>query len=334
MRKLGLNPPEEMYVPDYLGPDDADYSKAIAYVEGAFCPLSEAKVSVRDFGLTHADYTYDVFHSWKGGIFCLEEHMDRFEHSLAGLHLDPGLTRQQMTDLLMEGIARSGLRDTIVYYACLRGVPPNGSRDPLKAKNHFLFYVQPLVLRGQPAEMRRGLSVMVSPDVRRIPSDSVDPHLKNSHWGDFTRALFPARAAGFDTTVLLNHEGFLAEGPGFNVVLVEGGKVATPDRNVLQGVSCRVIMEIAGDLGLETAYEQIAPERLMEADEIFITSTSCGLFPVTRIDGRIVGNGAPGPLSVRLLNEYYRRKDAGWHITPVDYDRFSTQEQHGREGRD
>ncbi len=321
---MRLNPSEEMIVPDYLGPEDADYSKAIAYVEGAFVPLSEAKISVRDFGLTHADYTYDVLHSWKGSFFCLDEHMDRFANSLAGLHLDPGLDRAQMVALMAEGVARSGLRDTLIYYACLRGVPPPGSRDPLACKNHFLLYVQPLVLRGSPAQMRKGMSLTISPDVRRIPTNSVDPRLKNSHWGDFTRALFPAREAGFDSTVLLNQEGNVAEGPGFNVVIVEGNRISAPDDNVLQGVSCRVIMELASDLGLETAYEPISPERLRQADEIFITSTSCGLFPVTRIESRIIGNGAPGPQAVRLLNEYYRRKDAGWHCTPINY------EQHDR----
>jgi branched-chain amino acid aminotransferase len=289
-------------------------------VDGAYGPLLDAKLPIRDFGLTHADQTYDVTHVWNGGFFRLDDHMDRFEASLAGMRLNPRLTRAEMVAVLEGCVRRSGLRYALVYWACTRGAPPPGSRDPRAARSVFLAYAQPLVLRGGPAEMRRGLAVRISPDVRRIPPDSLNPHWKNVHWGDFTRALFDAQDLGFDTTLLLDHQGRVTEGPGFNVMALVRGELVCPAEGTLEGISARTMLEIAAELGLPARYGDLSPEDLRQSEEAFITSTSTGLFPITRVDDRVLSNGAPGPVAVRLLNEYYRRKQAGWRITPIRYE--------------
>lgn len=308
---------ETLEVPDHLSAARADFSRSLAFIEGSFVPLSEARIPVRDFGLMYADMTYDVVHTWRGGFFRLEDHLERFAASCAGLRLDPGLPRDALAALLAELVDRSGLADTLVYFACTRGQAPPGSRDPRAAANRFFAYAQPLVLRGQPDEMRRGLDATISRDIRRIPANSVNPVWKNTHWGDFTRALFLAKDAGFDTTILLDQEGNVAEGPGFNVVAVTKDGLLAAEAGVLEGISCRTMMEIAAELGIAGRYGTLAPEVLAGADEAFITSTSCGLFPLTRLDGAPIGSGRPGPVTTRLLNTYYRRKNAGWRITPV-----------------
>lgn len=308
---------EVLEVPDHLSVARADFSRSLAWIDGAFVPLAEARVPVRDFGLMYADMTYDVVHAWRGGFFRLDDHLDRFETSCAGLRLDPGLSRAELATLLATLVERSGLADALVYFACTRGTAPPGSRDPRMATNRFFAYAQPLVLRGQPDEMRRGLHATISTAIRRIPETSVNPVWKNTHWGDFTRALFLAKDDGFDTVILLDHDGGVAEGPGFNVVAVTSAGLLAADSGVLEGISCRTMMEIAGELGIPGRYGRLSPEVLRGADEAFITSTSCGLFPVTRIDAAPIGTGRPGPVATRLLNTYYRRKNAGWNITPV-----------------
>ena len=309
---------EPLYVPDYLGPENADYSRAVAYVDGEFVPYLEAKISVRDFGLTRADLTYDVLHTWKGAFFRLDDHLDRFARSLSGMRLDPGLSRAQIRGILSELVRRSGLADTLLYFACTRGSPPIGVRDEAKCVNKFFAHLQPLVLRGTPSQMRRGMSVAVSKTVHRIPTDSVDSTFKNVHWGDFTRAAFIARDEGYDSVFLTDHAGHIAEGPGFNIVAVIDGGLLAPDANVLEGISCKAMMELAHMQGIPGRYGKLSPSALRKAQEVFITSTSCGLFPVTRIDDQPVGDGTPGPITTRLLNSYYRKKDEGWMLTPVD----------------
>jgi branched-chain amino acid aminotransferase len=194
-----------------------------------------------------------------------------------------------------------------------------GTRDPAKHTAHRLFAtVTPLILRGQPAEMARGLHACLARGVPRIAAESVNPQWKNTHWGDFHRAAFLAKEGGHDVAVLLAPDGSVAEAPGFNVVAVLDGELVSPEANVLPGISCRTMFEIAAGLGIPARHGRLLPEELARAEEVFLTATSCGLFPVTRLDGAPVGAGVPGPVTTRLLNTYYARKNAGWHITPVE----------------
>jgi branched-chain amino acid aminotransferase len=272
---------------------------------------------VRDLGLMYADMTYDVVHTWRGGFFRLEDHLDRFFGSMAGLRLDPRMTRDEIRAILARLVRQSGLDDSLVYFACTRGQAVPGTRDPRLSKNRFFATCTPLILRGQPAQMRRGQHAVIVPDVPRIAAASVNPMWKNSHWGDFLRATFAAHEAGGDVPILLTHTGAVAEAPGFNVVALVEGTLVSPDAGVLPGISCRSMFEIAAELGIPARYGRLTPAELRGAAEVFLTATSCGLFPVTRIDGAAVGDGAPGPVTIRLLNAYYRKKNAGWLITPA-----------------
>ncbi len=310
---------EELRVPTHLTPDKADFSKAMAWIEGEFVPLDQARIPVRDLGLMYADMTYDVVHTWRGGFFRLEDHLDRFFASCAGLRLNPPLDRPALARMLAELVLRSGLPDTLVYFACTRGTAVPGTRDLARHLHHRLFAtVTPLILRGQPEEMRRGLHAALIRGVPRIAAASVNPEWKNTHWGDFHRAGWAAKEAGHDVAVLLGPDGAVAEAPGFNIVALVDGELLSPEGNVLRGVSCRTMLEIAADLGIPARYGALMPEDLARASEIFLTATSCGLFPVTRLDGAPVGDGQPGPVTTRLLNTYYDRKNAGWKITPAE----------------
>jgi branched-chain amino acid aminotransferase len=310
---------EELRVPTHLTPENADFSKAVGHVDGLTTPLEEARLPLRDLGLMYADMTYDVVHVWKGGFFRLDDHLDRFLASCAGLRLDPGMDRTALRRLLADLVRRSGLPDALVYFACTRGTAAPGTRDPARHTRHrFFATVTPLILRGQPAEMRRGLHARLVRGIPRIAADSVNPMWKNTHWGDFHRAGWLAKEAGADVAVLLGPDGAVAEAPGFNVVALLDGALVSPEANVLPGISCRAMFEIARDLGIPARLGRLMPEELARAAEIFLTATSCGLFPVTRLDGAPVGQGAPGPVTTRLLNTYYDRKNAGWHITPVE----------------
>jgi branched-chain amino acid aminotransferase len=308
---------EELEVPSHLTAQNADFSRALGFVDGAIVPLAEAKLPLRDLGLMYADMTYDVVHTWRGGFFRLEDHLDRFFASMAGLRLDAGMTRDTMRATLARMVRASGLADTLVYFACTRGLAVPGTRDPTLSRNAFFATVTPLILRGQPEQMRRGQHAVLVRDVPRIAAASVNPAWKNTHWGDFIRATFAAKDAGGDVPILLTAEGDVAEAPGFNVVALVEGTLVSPEAGVLPGISCRTMFEIAAELGIPARYGRLSPEALLAAEEVFLTATSCGLFPVTRIDDRPVGSGRPGPVTTRLLNTYYRKKNAGWHITPA-----------------
>ncbi len=288
-----------------------------ARIDGDYVPLAEARIPILDWGFLHSDATYDVVHVWKGSFFRLEDHLDRFERSIAGMRLTSPHDRDAIREILMECVRRSGLRDAFVEMICTRGVAPT-SRDPRHADNRFYAFAAPFVWLANEEQRKRGLHLMIS-SVRRIPGDSVDPKIKNYHWIDLTKGLFEAYDRGGETVVLTDGAGNVTEGPGFNVFCLEDGIAVTPDSGVLEGITRRTALELCAESGIETHTEPLSAERLRDADEVFITSTGGGIMPVTRVDDRILGNGVPGPITARLVDLYWSKQEAGWHGTPVDY---------------
>jgi branched-chain amino acid aminotransferase len=291
----------------------------VAFIDGAFVPIAEARLPVLDWGFTRSDATYDVVHAWQGRLFRLEDHLDRFARSCAALRLDPGLDRDALRSVLLGCVRRSGLRDAYVEMTCTRGVPAPGSRDPRTCRNRFLAFAIPFVWVLSPEVQARGGHLRIS-DVVRIPPASVDPTVKNFHWGDLTRALLQGLDDGADTVVLVDLDGHISEGPGFNVFCVRDGAVTSPGGTVLEGITRRTVRELCEALGIPFELDRISPRALRDADEVFLTSTAGGVMPISRVDGRILGNDRPGPLTGRIRDLYWRWHEDGRHATAVDYD--------------
>jgi branched-chain amino acid aminotransferase len=294
-------------------------SDGAAFVEGDYVPIGEARLPLLDWGFTRSDAAYDVVHVWKGSFFRLDDHLDRFQRSCDRLRLDPGYGRDQMREILMRCVRRSGLREAYVEMICTRGVPAPGSRDPRLCRNQFFAFAIPFVWIISRSRQKEGAHLIIS-DVPRIAPASVDPTVKNFHWGDFTRALFQAFDRGGESAVLVDGDGYLSEGPGFNVFRVHQGGVTTPEGTVLEGITRASVRELCEELGIPFAVKRIIPDELRDADEVFISSTAGGVMPVSRVDQRILGNGRPGPVTLRIRESYWRKHEQGWHATPVDYE--------------
>jgi branched-chain amino acid aminotransferase len=297
----------------------ADYSRGVAFFDGNFVPAGEAVVSVLDWGFTRSDVTYDVVHARDGAFFRLQDHLDRFERSLRSLRLSPPQSMLEIGEIAMRCVAMSGLRDSYVAMICTRGRPRIfGSRRPQDCDNRLIVYAIPWIDVIPLDVQARGAHLHIA-SVPRIGSASIDPTVKNYHWGDLTRGLFEAHDAGADTAVLLDVEGFVTEGPGFNVFIVKDGEVLTPDRGVLEGITRRSVLELCGMLSLPARIAPLRKEDLLTADEAFCTTTAGGVMPVSVIDDHVMHSGKPGPLSLRLKEFYWEQHKAGWHRTPIDY---------------
>jgi branched-chain amino acid aminotransferase len=298
---------------------DEAFAEGAAFVDGGYVPIGEARLPLLDWGFTRSDVTYDVVHVWKGSFFRLDDHLDRFARSCERLRLDTGYGRDEMCDILMHCVRISGLRDAYVEMICTRGVPAPGSRDPRLCRNSFFAFAIPFVWIVSPERQKEGAHLLIT-DVPRISAASVDPTVKNFHWGDLTRGLFQALDYGADTAVLVDNDGFISEGPGFNVFRVHKGGVTSPGDTVLEGITRRSVREVCEELGIPFALARVTPDELRDSDEIFISSTAGGVMPITRIDDRILGNGRPGPVTTRIRETYWRKHEQGWHATPVDYE--------------
>ncbi|MCC6000829.1 MAG: aminotransferase class IV [Pararhodobacter sp.] len=297
------------------------YAAGAAYVDGRYCPIAEASIPLTHWGYRRSDVTYDVVGVRDGAFFRLDDHIRRFRASMQTFRMAPAESDDDIRAILTRLVRLSGLRDAYVAMDCLRGTPPPGApRHPAHARAYIAAFAVPWVTMSTPEMDKRGIHLVIAENTRRIPPGSVEPRVKNFHWADLTMGLFEAQDRGADMCVLLDYEGNVTEGPGFNVFSVTDGQVATPERGGLDGITRASVIELCDHLGVPCAVRTVPADELRAADEVFICTTAGGVMPVSRIDGRRMNNDAPGPLSVRLKETFWRRRAEGWHATPIDYD--------------
>ncbi|KZY30309.1 branched-chain amino acid--2-keto-4-methylthiobutyrate aminotransferase [Roseovarius sp. HI0049] len=298
-----------------------DYTQGAAWIRGNILPIAEATIGVTDWALTHSDVTYDVVPVWEGAFFRLPDYLDRFEASMRACRMDVGLSRPQIETALHAMVARSGLRAAYCAMVAARGSPLiPGSRDPRDCANHFYAWCVPYVHVLKPEVAEAGAKLLLPDDIRRIPEDSVDPRAKNYHWGDFTQGLFAAKDHGLDNVVLADHAGNVTEGPGFNIFALKGETVITPDRGVLQGITRRTVLDLAREAGLRTEERPLPVAELMQADEVFLSTSGGGVVPVAQINERSFSNGRPGPMGAALRKRYFDRLADPAFRTDITYD--------------
>jgi branched-chain amino acid aminotransferase len=296
--------------------DRGAYADGAAFVDGRFVPVAEARVPILDWGFLRSDATYDVAHVWRGSFFRLEDHLDRFGRSMEGLRLSLPLTRDDIRDVLVECVRLSGLRDAYAEIICTRGIPKPGSRDPRDCENRFYAFVVPFVWIADPDKQERGLHAIIA-DRQRIAPSSVDPTVKNYHWLDLEVGLLEAYERGGETVILTDADDNVVEGPGFNVFAVHDGSISTPDSGVLQGITRRTVIELSNEHGIPIEERPVPAASLRRADEAFLSSTAGGIIPVTKVDGEVVGEGEPGPVTLRLRDAYWKLHDDPRYSLPV-----------------
>lgn len=285
--------------------DPSNFPPGVAFMDGQYLPIAEAKISVLDYGLLHSDATYDVAHVWKGAFFRLEDHLDRFFAGLAKLQMTIPYDRSQVAEILHNCVALSALQNSYVEFICTRGMSPTFSRDPRDAINRFIAFAIPFGSVANSEQMEHGLHAAITPIVR-IPPQSVDPTVKNYHWLDLVKGLYAAYDQGADTAILVDMGGNISEGPGFNIFCVADGKIKTPKLGVLKGITRQTVFDICRELQIECNAENVFQTELKRADEVFITSTAGGVMPITKIDGAPIGLGSIGPITRRITKDYWR----------------------------
>lgn len=286
-----------------------------AFRAGEFVSPEEVTVSSSDLGLFNCDAVYDVVSVRQSRFFMLDEHLDRFQHSARAWHLEIPYERDEIKAILARLVERAGLEDAYVKLQLTRGRSPDGSRDPRRSEQVFIAFAIPYHWLWGEWRSRQGGTVHVS-SIERISTRAIDTKVKNFCRADFVQAQFEAFERGHDDAVLLGPDGSVTEGIGWNILVVQDGSVRTPQGNVLGGITRLAVREICADEGIPFALEDFDRAALDEVDEIFVSSTAGGVLPVLRIGERTMGEAA-GPVTGRLQEQYWSRRDAGWHGTRV-----------------
>lgn len=295
------------------------FAKGIAWVGGDYVPVADAKIPLLDQGFLHSDLTYDVPAIWNGRFFRLDDHLDRFEASLAKLRLVSPIPRQEIRDRLVEMAATSGIRDAYVMIIVTRGLRYIRQYAPEDCENFCYLMVTPyLWVMGEDVQ-KTGGSAIIARTVRRISPGAIDPTVKNLQWGDFTRGILEARDRGAMYPILTDGDANLTEGSGFNVVLVQDGKLYTPRRGVLEGVTRKSVLAVADKLGIPWVIDDIPVDMAYSCDEIMFVTTAGGVMPITTLDHRPVGSGQVGPISKAIWKGYWDAHADPELTFPINY---------------
>lgn len=281
------------------------------YLNGEFLPESEAKISVLDRGFLFGDGVYEVVPVFGGRLFRLEQHLDRLERSLAAVRIDAPMDRAGWTRMLEDLVARNPGGDRSVYLQVTRGVARRDHAFPPDVPPTVFAMVSP-IKAPDPALFEQGVAAVTVPDNRWGRCDIKAITLLAN-----ILARQQAVEAGA-TEAILVRGGFATEGAASNLFVVADGVIVTPpkDNSLLPGITRDLVVELAQQHGLPVMESAIPEPSLRAAEEIWLTSSTKEILPVTRLDERVVGEGRPGPVWQRMFDlyqDYKRQLRAGVH---------------------
>jgi branched-chain amino acid aminotransferase len=285
-------------------------NQRVAYFNGKIVPDDQVVVPFRDRGFKYGDAVFDSSRTFGGEIFKLEAHIDRLYRSLRYLRIDPGLSRDGMTDITRDVLERNRHllgpgEDYWVSQRISRGTDPIADEAPASGPT-VIVECTPLPFRARAPLYRDGIK-LITPSVRRTSPESLSPNAKTHNYLNMVVGDLEARALDSDAwALLLDSRGFLAEGLGSNIFLVRDGGLLTPKRQqVLEGVSRATVIELASKLGIAVVEDDLTPYDAYIADEAFISSTSLCICPARSLNGaRFADPAIPGPVTARLIDEF------------------------------
>ena len=278
----------------------------VAYVNGAYLPHGHATVHVEDRGFQFADGVYEVWAVLDGKLADYSGHMTRLARSLTELRIAVPMTREALTNVLKETVRRNRVRDGMVYLQVTRGTarrdhpfPPEGTPPSV------VVTAKAFDMRKMQATAAKGVAVITQPDIRWGRCD-----IKTVGLLPNVLAKQAAKERGAYEAWMVDEMGLVTEGSSTNAWIVdENGKLRTRDTqaNILKGITRTTLMEIIGDEGLELDERPFSVDEAKRAKEAFFTAASAFVMPAVSIDGVKIGNGKPGPITVRLRREYLER---------------------------
>lgn len=270
----------------------------------------DAKISVFDRGFLYGDSIYETMRTAGGHPVELSRHLQRLHSSAAGIGLTLSFDDAHIADAIAQTHRATGNAESYVRAMVTRGAGPI-MLDPRKSEDSTLVIaVQPLVVPTA-EQYARGVSAVLV-DVVKSGGSGIDPRIKSGNYLANIMALRQAFAAGGDDAIMRGEDGDISEGATSNLFVVSDGAVVTPHlaAGLLAGITRSVVCELAADLGLPLSERRVDPETLARADEMFLTSSVRGIMPMTRLDGRPVGDGTAGPVTLRLIARYAQYIDA------------------------
>lgn len=275
------------------------------YLNGTIMDAAEATISVLDHGLLYGDGVFEGIRIYGGKVFKLREHVERLFASAKAIMLSIPMTVAEMEKAILDTVAASGLSDGYIRPIVTRGTGCLGI-DPASCEKPSIIIIVGTIQLYPEECYRKGIEIVSLP-TRRVPSECLDPRIKSLNYLNNVLAKIEARQAGCKEGVMLNTAGQVAECTADNIFIVKNGALLTPapQCGALDGITMRTVCELAESLSIRVTAVVLSRYDLYTADECFLTGTGAELIPATKIDGRMIGSGEPGPVTQRLIKAFH-----------------------------
>ncbi|UCD29384.1 MAG: branched-chain-amino-acid transaminase [Planctomycetota bacterium] len=274
------------------------------FLNGKIVPVAEARISVFDHCILYGDGVFEGLRSYGGKVFRLDEHLKRLEDSARAIQLEIPMTRKELSDAVYDTLRANNIGDGYVRLMVTRGVGTLGLSPRRTACPSVYIITDQIDL--YPKELyEKGLAVISSSIVRNHPN-AVSPRIKSCNYLNNILAKIEAMDADVLEAVMYNHLGNVAECTGDNIFLVRDGMVQTPPitAGILEGITRDAVIELIKKRSLPFRQMELSRHDLYVADECFLTGTAAEVIPVTKIDGRPIGTGEPGPVTRQLIEDF------------------------------
>ena len=272
----------------------------LIYLNGRFVPEEQATVSVFDHGFLYGDGVFEGIRAYDGRVFRLEDHVQRLFDSAQAIMLSIPLSQKEMCEAILETLRKNNLRNAYIRPIVSRGYGDLGL-DPNKCPKPtvIIIAIDWGAMYGDLYEV--GLTA-ISVAVRRNSPDSLPPNIKSLNYLNNILAKIEANVKGGNEAIILDSRGLVSEGSGDNIFVIKEGQIFTPHTiSNLKGITRAAVMELAEIKGNPIQEKEMGLFDLYTADEVFVTGTAAEVAPVTKVDGRVIGTGKPGPITKELM---------------------------------
>jgi len=274
------------------------------WLDGKLVPEEEAKISVFDHGLLYGDGVFEGIRAYNGRVFRLGEHLDRLYDGARCISLQIPMTQEEMTQAVLQTLRANDMRDAYVRLVVTRGYGDLGL-DPRKCPKPTVFIIAASIALYPEQFYRVGLR-LITCSTRRNSPECLDGSVKSLNYLNNIMAKLETAQAGVPEGIMLSSQGYVAECTGDNIFLVVGDTLLTPPLHIgnLPGITREVVLGLAPQVGMQVREELFRLRSVYCADEVFLTGTAAEIVPVVEVDGRRIGDGKPGAITKRLLEEF------------------------------
>lgn len=276
-------------------------SEQLIYVNGEFVTKDKAVVSVYDHGFLYGDGVFEGIRAYNGNVFRLKEHLVRLYESAKSIMLEIPHTLEEVSDIVVETLKRNNLQSGYIRLVVSRGKGNLGLDPRSCVAPSIICIAEELALF--PKELYDTGVEIITASSRRNRSDVLSPKTKSLNYLNNVLVKIEANLAGVPEALMLNDQGYVAEGSGDNIFIIKNKTILTPPGYVgaLEGITRNAIMEVAQKKGYTMKEEVFTRHDVYVADEVFLTGTAAEVIAVVKVDGRVVGDGKPGPITNDIL---------------------------------